>query len=145
MQPPETLNSPLSDSWMRSSLRSVFIKTPHRPHLVVVEVCWAQALGPQRACFTSTDDNFYCEGSHLASEKLWASVMLSAASGAIAQMLKGQRAQTLPSALLYSPDMRLRSLPSLLHEYETRWKNIHLKGPLFWMPMSQPRLALQLC
>ena len=111
----------------------------------MVEVCWAQALGPQRGRFTSTDDNFYCEGSGLASEELRASVLLSAASGATAQILKGQRAQTLPSALLYSPDMRLRSLPSLLHEYETRLKNSHLKGPLFWMHISQPRLALQIC
>ena len=49
------------------------------------------------------------------------------------------------SSLVFPPNKRLRSLSSLLHEYETRLENIHLKGPLFWMPMSQPRLALQLC
>ena len=47
----QRLLTALSDLWVRSSLRSVFIKTPHRrPHLAVVEVCWAQVLGPQRAC-----------------------------------------------------------------------------------------------
>ena len=56
-----------------------------------------------------------------------------------------QGAESPNSPLIFPPDWRLRSLSSLLHEYETRLENIHLKGPLLWMPMSQPRLALQLC